>query len=1494
MSDIQVLAPCTPLQSGMISEAQTNDEAYFLSIQLRLAPNINLIRLKRAWETTFGKLNILRTKFIETDDGFGQVVSQTPMFPWTELDSSAYTSHGDASRSSRTSWVESNRNSIAHPFHLTLIKSPTGHTLVLHIFHGLYDGISLPLLFDTVLKNYHDKSVSYGVSFDEALPFLLFQRDGQFGEFWKNQLQPPWGAIVPHADAQGESRQHIRAKFSFQDVAGLDQARKFLNTTHQAIVQACWGAVMTDFFKTTFLMGVLVSGRAVSDVDAEHIIGPMFNTIPFHVKCDGDESWKWWVQHCHTFNISTLSRQHDPLREIIKSVSGTQRAAINNLFVFQSGNAGDDTIFKNNVWEVEENESSPTHAIAFEAQLKGTVLDMELVCDTAYIEQNALNELVTSFHDAMATVIRSPGEKINILLRNINTISRKPTARPDDQVEPSVAEFVWNVKSNILREEIAKLAGVEEGIVSPDISIFELGLDSIDIVKLSSRIRKRGVHISIRHFTKSPTIRKLAGLAPEISKPPKPEQNGLDYGSLSRYQTILTRLETMEHHGADRILPATPLQEAMIADMIKSEFRHYYNHDLIKLNKGTSVERLKDAWQSVVDQNPIYRTGFTSIHDTSMETVFAQLVFPPAPISWAKHNVSSASDIPHVLGQITAAASRAGTEKVLIEFAEFTVESEPYLAISLPHALYDGGSIRLLHEDVKRAYQGRPTDGTPCDNVLEEIINGVNDSARDFWRDYLFGASSCLIAMDAAASDDIGHLLQLESPTPLSNILQFCSQQGITLHSLTQTCWTLVLSSQVQKLEVIYGVVLSGRDSEESQRVQFPTMNTVAFRSILHGSLGDMLRSTHQDLANIREYQHYPLRKAKRLAHTDGHPLFDSLFLFQGNTNTDEKNDEPLYKSIDGQSQVEYPVCVEAEVVDSKLIWRCAARGNVLGNKEVQKLLFALDKTVGTIINDAKSASITFAGTTVSVASLAPFEIESDRPASQLSPVPAGFDGQEAELSPTERSIREVLSEVTGVSESEILGSSSLYHLGLDSISVIKLAPKLRGRGIVLRIRDILDEPTVSGIARKVDSSSQSSKSLATTVSPTPQTTLSDHARRMLTKLGIETLIDKSLPATSGQCYFLNVWKQSRGALFYSKFHYRVYGSVDKTALQTAWRQVVQETEVLRTVFIATRTPDDPFIQVILKPDGDGYLGVHDQPFHQVYFERLGSHEWSFGLRIHHALYDGVSLQELIRQFERALNSPSESRGFASSSKLTSPSTGIMKTFWTDYLEGLTVPFASPAMATDSVDRTEIFRPSLVPDMAAISKVTRQEGISIQSLVLAVYGQCYWNHVKSRRPDSYDSEDVVLGIYLANRYDDSESAERPAAFPTVNLVPLRVRVPKRASVLEAALAVHTNLAKIRNPDHSGVAMWQIFEWAGIRIDACVNFLSLPSEERVQQATNDIRVEEDTTDIFTPRGAVVRHETEHGSTPTELQGDTKQEHYTVSLFGSVYARYNTSN
>jgi len=241
-----------------------------------------------------------------------------------------------------------------------------------------------------------------------------------------------------------------------------------------------------------------------------------------------------------------------------------------------------------------------------------------------------------------------------------------------------------------------------------------------------------------------------------------------------------------------------------------------------------------------------------------------------------------------------------------------------------------------------------------------------------------------------------------------------------------------------------------------------------------------------------------------------------------------------------------------------------------------------------------------------------------------------------------------------------------------------------------------------------------------------------------------------------------------------------------------------------------------------------------EQPYCYLLASR-SSNGWDLTLRIHHALYDGVSLSLIIRQFQEACNGAAPPPPTTVFSKLLAsayaPSSfESRKAFWTRYLSGTNQhPLTQPS--TPPFSKTEIFVPRFFM-VNALDTRARKHGLSIQSLFLAVYAKTY-----ATLTSTPSTQDVIIGIYLANRSLPILHIAQ-AAIPAVNLVPLRVRTPLETDTLDIAAQIQYDVQEISNQTNSSVSLLEVYEWTGAKTDTFVNFLKLPDVETKPESPVD--------------------------------------------------------
>lgn len=1451
MAEVEAIAPCTPLQQGLIARALESDDAlYYNSFTLELAEGVDVGRLRTAWERVIAAAAILRTYFVSVDEGHLQAIVRDAELRWLDRTLRDDEELSDALETWRREWAARNGELILTPFEVITVARPsTTPLLVLHLFHALYDATSLPLLLRCVMAEYAGKAAIYGPPFVEVLPYGPLRVLDGAKQFWARHLD-----TVPTVTlSSGSQIEHTRTVVATRTVVGLRElnaVRKDINVTHQALVQACWLAVLQDHLRAPSAIGLIVSGRSIDYQDADHTIGPLFNTIPFFLGFEENDTWASAVARCHEFNIAALPFQHTPLRDVMKWCKKSVRDPIfDSLFVFQKSVEAENEQEASDLWTQMEGTTRADYPLAFEAeQTSGDTLDLTIVAQTSAMDCEGCEGLLAKFEETMRKLLRNPQQAVKEVFadgfdsfksRNVrlaSLVESKPKTNGDHA-------FDWTMQASMVREQIASLAGVEANDFDQVSSLFELGLDSIDAIKLSSRLKGKGMKISVSTIMRNPTVEGIVGHMENFADPPSDFHEGKEYDAMVKALELHIRDTGMDMSCVEAILPTTPLQEGMLADMHASEFRTYFNHDVLKLRKHVNLEQLKNAWATLVEQSPILRTIFLEVDDPNLGCSFAQVVRRDSTLAWTEVE-GDFEDMQGLLEGIRAEMREGPNEKTPFRLTVVHGADRILLVLSIAHALYDGWTLTLIHRDVNRAYHHEPTNRPAFEGILKTIMLGQGSEAESFWQDTVRDTAGCIFPVESNVPPKV-HRRERASATSLRQIQSFAKSQKITLQALGQTCWAFVLASYTHTLDALFGVVLSGRDDEEAQQVLLPTMNTIVARCVIHGRRGEMLRYVQSKLGEAMQHQHYPLRKVQRLAglQLQERKLFNSLFIYQKRPEAvvtqDDADHEQLYDSLGGASAVEYPVCVEMEVENDTLIWRTACEHGALDDQGTEGLLDRLDMVLEEILAKPEAPAVVFDDNGAAVCGLAPFTIQTKTEGVHEQTSEQSAD-EDTPWSETEKHVRETLAAVAKVSPAEVSKRQTLYHLGLDSISAIKVAALLRKRSLRISVSDMLKAGSVVEIASVIDGARPD----GTTRGADPAAILRESLEgidltQLIANAGWTTYqVEEMMPVFAGQVYFLSAWQQSEGVLFYPTFRYHIEGVVDMERLGIAWTTIVKQHSILRTVFLATTNTDLPFVQAVLKDvessfqvnthknEGDGMKPMVSLQAHQ------NGNRCEILLHIHHALYDAVSLPLLIRALQEAYNNnnthtpPSSHNVYGEFLALgaSKHARAQHRTFWTSYLTDMPSIAPAPDAATSTIHRhrTSIFRANALPrtQLRRLTRLQRTHGLSIQALFLAAVAQA------RASPDAH--ADVLLGTYLANRSHVSTAAI--SLSPTVNVVPLRAVAPAPGPLVRVAAQVQRDLQRVGSEEGAFVALCQVKAWTGCVVECVVNFLRLPGEE----------------------------------------------------------------
>ncbi|KAK5697898.1 NRPS protein [Elasticomyces elasticus] len=1443
-SAIETITPCTPLQAGLLLDSLRDPQKPYFNKFLYRLHDVNLHRLRRAVQLMAPVLQLLRTKFVQTEGGFASVVMRQAETIWSDCTDTNQTTY-EALDNQRDEWLTTNDENLIQPLRIAVSGESNNRMLAIFVHHALYDGIAWDLFMDKLAETYlHDTSPDSGPDFTTLLAYGPLSQQPDASAFWKERLFGLQPTPLHRVGPKDGERMTATAGVVIRKGTQTEVMRKQLSVSHQALVQTCFEAALQHSLDQVSVYGQVYSGRAIEFEGADRCIGPMFNTLPLAINFVPKESWRDHVVRCHDSNVKLLPYQHTSLRDIRKWCGlDPTIPAFDVLFVFQH-QTKQPVAEKHDLWHDEEQDSQPSYPLAFEVTMgpDGT-LDVAAVALRSVADEAMLSELLVKFGEALNKILEQPD---NIISEDFK-VSHKARETEPDNTRPlpdmnGVHDFVWSEGALILRRAVAGLSSIDVESVDEHSTIFTLGLDSIDAVRLSSIAKKAGVPLSVSQILRAQTIPKMMDATRESTSTPNKRSHESRLRIAENELTKIVSAELRDMAAIVRVLPATPNQEALLADMLRSGYRDYYNHDILRLREDVDLERYKAAWQSVIDSAPILRTGFLQLANIHTDATFAQIVWQPRPLRYTEFTSTSTA-----LTSVTQEVSADDKTATPMRLSLINEGSVRYLVLSLAHAQYDGHSLALLHEDVRAAYYQnlRPR---PCyDLLIQTALEATVDEARSFWASHLSGVE--LRTFPHREENALVDTYRSERASRLaaSTVRSFCKQHGISMQALAQTCWSVLLSHYVRSFEVVFGVVLACRDSEEAEQMMFPAMNTVPMRTSLHGSRLDMLKYLQSTTDDMRAYQRTPLRTIQAAcvqagSLPAGRRLFDTLFIYQHRPEATSNGEEPLYDSIGGNSSVEYPVAVEMEVLGDEVLMRAACKSSVLDEQGTVDLLQYLDEVLSAIVEHPAEPTVSFNESEASICGLPAFVLESQEDATDASqPISDADTMQETqELSETACSIRETLAQVARLPIDDVPPTAAIESLGIDSISAIKVATLLRRQGISLTVSEILQAKTTIKMAKAADTKSPFSTAESV---PSAQVIAKALDARSLTTLPGSSSIDQStvestLPATAGQIYMVKIWQASDGQLFYPTFGYELKGGFDVEQLRRAWQDLSARHGILRTVVHETGDDIMPLLQVVLKEVKNSFTAEdeehrpdHGQPM--VALHGFQEHNaWRLELNIHHALYDAVSLPILIQDFKALLARVSPQQAsvvypdFLALS-VSADSRETRKKFWTSYLRDITPLQLRQPEASGQQKRIELFKPGLFPDVSKLERLSRKQGVTVQALVFAAYAKLYASLATASTYAKDEGSDVVLGIYLSNR-SHVPDLDKLAA-PTLNLVPLLIRSASEKSLLELAKQVQIDLGIIGSAQNSAVGLWEIAEWTGVRVDTFVNFIKLPEQ-----------------------------------------------------------------
>ncbi|MYS37281.1 non-ribosomal peptide synthase protein (TIGR01720 family)/amino acid adenylation domain-containing protein [Streptomyces sp. KhCrAH-43] len=349
------------------------------------------------------------------------------------------------------------------------------------------------------------------------------------------------------------------------------------------------------------------------------------------------------------------------------------------------------------------------------------------------------------------------------------------------------------------------------------------------------------------------------------------------------------------------VLPATPLQvglsfHTLVRDEADADV--YVVQAVTTLSGELEPARMERAARELLRRHPALRVHLGTVGDDVVQVIPADVT-----LDWRQDD-----DF--------AAAARADLERPfdpagppLIRFLLSRVgPAEHKLVITNHHALLDGWSMPIVGRTLLAIYAelgGGPAApvSPPLSEYFRWLAGRDEEVSLAAWREALAGVDDATRLAPASAGTTVerpGRETVALSREFSDRLRAFARERGITLTTVLQTAWGLLLGRLTGRRDVVFGCPVSGRPAEvdgvESMIGQLGTTVPVRVRYTPDRTVTDLMAQVHDESVALAEHHHVGLPGIQRAVGIG--ELFDTMLVME-NFPLSSRTRTPLAPGLD-------------------------------------------------------------------------------------------------------------------------------------------------------------------------------------------------------------------------------------------------------------------------------------------------------------------------------------------------------------------------------------------------------------------------------------------------------------------------------------------------------------------------------------------------------------------------------------------------------------------
>jgi amino acid adenylation domain-containing protein/non-ribosomal peptide synthase protein (TIGR01720 family) len=351
------------------------------------------------------------------------------------------------------------------------------------------------------------------------------------------------------------------------------------------------------------------------------------------------------------------------------------------------------------------------------------------------------------------------------------------------------------------------------------------------------------------------------------------------------------------------VYPLSPMQQGMLFHSLYSPRSEVYIDQASCLLQGEiNVAGFQHAWRQVVERHAVLRTAFLYQGlDEPLQIVRQHVTLPWEEQDW--RNLTSSEQKAELETYLQADRERGFdlTRAPLMRWAMLHMgEREWQFVWSFHHLLLDGWCTTLLlkeffsyYEAYSRGKQLELARPRPYRDYIGWLQGQDMREAEAYWRSRLagftsptplgIGAQATALHLSTSTYAEQQIYLAAETTCELEALAR---QQQVTLNTVVQGAWALLLSRYSQEQDVLFGATVSGRPPQLAgvEEMVGLFINSLPVRVLVReeARLGEWLQQLQAEQSEMRQYEYSPLVEVQGWSEVErGVALFESLLAYE-------------------------------------------------------------------------------------------------------------------------------------------------------------------------------------------------------------------------------------------------------------------------------------------------------------------------------------------------------------------------------------------------------------------------------------------------------------------------------------------------------------------------------------------------------------------------------------------------------------------------------------